>query len=377
MNEMNHLLPLWRQLRPTDQDFVLATIVAVEGSGYRKPGARMLIASDGRRAGTISGGCLEAEVAKKAFWYTENGPVVRRYSTRAEDGDVPYGMGCGGVVHVLLERRATAQPLLDAMTDAFDRRVPLAIATFVSGTKLGQRRFSAILPEPDDALSSAVRDALTMRQATLVPADEHAMPSANSTESIFAEWLAPRPGLFIVGAGNDVQPLIRLARELGWYIAVLDGRSHLATPERFPEADAAFRMTPDSLACLDLRPTDAVALMTHSLEQDKMALRAMLPLKPGYLGVLGPRQRTADMLYELAIESEINPYDAEQKAAAWLGALHAPMGLDLGGDGPAPIALAILAEIQQTITGRTGKPLRQLKATAAEMQPASMQSLEP
>ena len=102
MTDLDQILPLWQELRRTGTEYVLATVVAVEGSGYRKPGARMLIAADGRRAGTISGGCLEGEVARKAFWRTENGPVVRRYSTVAEDGEVPYGMGCGGIVHLLL-----------------------------------------------------------------------------------------------------------------------------------------------------------------------------------------------------------------------------------------------------------------------------------
>uniref|UniRef100_E6QIV5 Putative Xanthine dehydrogenase accessory factor n=1 Tax=mine drainage metagenome TaxID=410659 RepID=E6QIV5_9ZZZZ len=375
MNEMNHLLPLWRDLREADQDFVLATIVAVEGSGYRKSGARMIVASDGRRAGTISGGCLEAEVAKKAFWHTENGPVVRRYSTHAEDGDVPYGMGCGGVVHVLLERRISAQPLLSAMTEAYDYRQPMAVATFVGGTKLGQRLFSTATPEPDDDLSKAIHDALSLRQTALLSATQRAVQFSDFAESIFAEWIAPRPGLFVVGAGNDAQPLVRMARELGWYIAVMDGRSHLATRERFPEADAVFRITPDSLATLDLRATDAVALMTHSLEQDKMALRAMLPHKPAYLGVLGPRQRTADMLHELAIESEDNPTQAERTANLRLESLYAPMGLDLGGDGPAPIALAIIAEIQQTLTQHTGRALRELKITVAPP-PAMVESLK-
>ena len=86
MTDLDQILPLWRELRESGTEYVLATVVMVEGSGYRKPGARMLIAADGRRAGTISGGCLEGEVARKAFWHTKNGPIVRRYSTSPEDG---------------------------------------------------------------------------------------------------------------------------------------------------------------------------------------------------------------------------------------------------------------------------------------------------
>ena len=141
MTDLIQLLPLWNALRATQTEYVLATVMDVEGSGYRKPGARMLISADGRRAGTISGGCLEAEVAKKAFWHTANGPVMRRYSTSSEDGEVPFGMGCGGVVHLLLERRATAGPLFEQLATAFAERQPLAIATVVEGDQIGQRCF--------------------------------------------------------------------------------------------------------------------------------------------------------------------------------------------------------------------------------------------
>src|SRR5882672_7201611 len=137
MTDLDQILPLWRDLREAGKDYVLATVVEVEGSGYRKPGARMLIAADGRRAGTISGGCLEGEVARKAFWHTENGPVLRRYSTSAEDGEVPFGMGCGGVVHLLLERSSNAANVLERLASSFDARLPLAIATVLDGAAIG------------------------------------------------------------------------------------------------------------------------------------------------------------------------------------------------------------------------------------------------
>src|SRR5450755_2511907 len=131
MTDLEHVLPLWHELEATGADYVLATIVAVEGSSYRKPGARMLLAQDGRRAGTVSGGCLEAEVARRAWWLTTNGPVVERYSTLDDDGDLPYGSGCGGVVFILLERRETAGPLLIALEAGFIARKSMAMATIL------------------------------------------------------------------------------------------------------------------------------------------------------------------------------------------------------------------------------------------------------
>ena len=122
MTDLENILPLWHALESAGADYVLATVVDADGPSYRKPGARMLIAADGRRAGTVSGGCLEAEVAKRAWWLTERGPVVERYSTVADDEEMPYGSGCGGVVYVLLERRSTAALLLKALEPAFHAR---------------------------------------------------------------------------------------------------------------------------------------------------------------------------------------------------------------------------------------------------------------
>ena len=139
MNELEKILPLWRELETTGVDYVLATVVAVEGSSYRKPGARMLLTQDGRRAGTISGGCLEAEVARRAWWLTSSGPAVERYSTQEDDDDRPYGSGCGGVVNLLLERRQTAGPLLTALDESFKARIAVAVATVLEGPHIGSR----------------------------------------------------------------------------------------------------------------------------------------------------------------------------------------------------------------------------------------------
>ena len=356
MNEMHRLRPLWRTLRESGEEFVLATVVMLEGSGYRKAGARMLIAQDGRRAGTISGGCLEAEVAKKAFWHTENGPAMRTYSTHAEDGDVPFGMGCGGVIHLLLERRETAAPLLEAMERAYELRLGLAVATQLSGEAVGSRCWQM---EGDTGMAGSM-DAQLRGELLAVEARR----KSAGVDGIFAEWMEARTGLLIVGAGNDAQPLSRAAHAMGWHVSVMDGRSNLITRERFPEADALQLLTPEALDCLMLRATDTVVLMSHSLEQDRMALRSLLPRELAYLGVLGPRSRTADMVAELAAEAASGKGMAGshgELAAAWMEQLHAPMGLELGGDGAESVALSILAEIQQTLHQASGLPLRQLR----------------
>jgi xanthine dehydrogenase accessory factor len=374
MTDLEHILPLWNELEASGADYVLATVVAVEGSSYRRPGARMLLAQDGRRAGTVSGGCLEAEVAKRAWWLSQDGPVVERYSTLEDDGDLPYGSGCGGVVYILLERRKTASPLLHALKSAFDVRKPLAIAAVLEGPHMAKRAFATLLPPVGSSTSDSLSDILLQELA------EEALERRTSVEQkiqidgeatrAWMDYRAARPGLWIFGAGDDARPLVRLARELGWFVAVADGRSHLATQSRFPTADEVRSLTVSELPgsakdALPVLPTDAAVLLTHSFEQDSHILAALLnddhEFPCAYVGVLGPQRRTREALAEAARLRAITP--EADRIEGWLAQLHAPTGIDLGADTSASIALSILAEIQQTLNAATALPLRQVRAT--------------
>ena len=374
MTDLENILLLWHELEATGADYVLATVVDVDGPSYRKPGARMLIAPDGRRAGTVSGGCLEAEVAKRAWWLTESGPVVGRYSTAADDGDVPYGSGCGGVVYVLLERRATAKPLLTALEAAFHARTPLAIATVLEGADIAKRVFSrpSVQARPvnaskaeslESALGGLADQALDRTQSI----DQRVMIDGAETR-VWVDHRAARPGLWIFGAGDDARPLLHLARALGWFVAIADGRSHLVTRERFPEADTILPLSiadlPEggSSAFENLKATDAAVVLTHSFEQDSRILASLLgrDFLPAYLGVLGPQRRTRELLAEAARLLDL-PDDAE-RVERWLAQLHAPTGLDIGAETPAAIALSMIAEIQQTLNNGSALPLRQVRA---------------
>ncbi len=375
MTDLEHILPLWNELEAAGADYVLATVVAVEGSSYRRPGARMLLAQDGRRAGTVSGGCLESEVARRAWWLTEHGPVVERYSTLEDDGDLPYGSGCGGVVYILLERRSTASSLLHQLKCAFDTRQPLAIATVLDGKGIGTRAFAGITSaanvdaQSDSAatpiLKDAAQDALLARRAL----DRITLLDGAPTR-VWADYRAARPGLWVFGAGDDARPMVRLARELGWFVAVADGRSHLATAARFPAADLVVPLQIDALPDaplenLSILPTDAVALLTHSFEQDTRILALLLrdayEFQQAYVGVLGPQRRTREALAEAA--SLLHLAADPERVERWLSGIYAPMGIDLGADTAASIALSILSEIQQTLNAATALPLRQVRAS--------------
>lgn len=239
MTDLGQILPFWHDLERAGADYVLATVVGVEGSSYRKPGARMLLAQDGRRAGTISGGCLEAEVARRCWWLTSSGPVVERYSTQEDDGDRPYGSGCGGVVYLLLERRETARPVLAALEQAFNARLPSAVATLLEGPHIAA---SAIVGVASAVVSPGIEDeGLLVDIATLSLNEQHSfkqtIPIAGVPTRTWAGYTPARPGLWIFGAGDDAKALLAMAQQLGWFVAIADGRMHLATRERFPGAN--------------------------------------------------------------------------------------------------------------------------------------------
>ncbi len=382
MTDLERILPLWRALEAAGTDYVLATIVAVDGPSYRKPGARMLIAQDGRRAGTVSGGCLEAEVAQRAWWHTASGPVVERYSTVADDGDMPYGSGCGGVVYILLERRQTARPLLLALEAAFHARTSLAICTLLEGPQIAHRVFAGLpqneaqaaqpgahsAADPDAPLHELAQRALQFRTSI-----ESKALIAGAQTRIWADYRPARPGLWIFGAGDDARPLLHLARELGWFVAIGDGRSHLATRERFAQADEVHVLPVSALpaaapAHFRPLPSDAAIVMSHSFEQDSRILASLLALDfpLAYLGALGPQRRTREMLAEAA--RLLGRPDTPEQVERWLEQMHAPTGIDLGAETPAAVALSILAEVQQTLTAASALPLRTVRA----VQPASV-----
>ncbi len=375
MTDLERMLPLWRELETSGADYVLATIVAVEGSSYRKPGAHMLLAPDGRRVGTVSGGCLEAEVARRAWWLTSAGPVVERYATADDDGDRPYGSGCGGVVFLLLERRQTAGPLMVALEAAFKARTPLAIVTVLGGTQIGRRAYANLSNNSEELSNSVVFNPMVdvdVRELAELALDrrtsfETKVPLEGVPTRIWADYRAARPGLWIFSAGDDAKPLATLGRELGWFVAVGDGRSHLATRERFPSADEIHVLPiaelPDAApAHLSLLPSDAAVVMTHSFEQDSRVLASLLALAfpLAYLGVLGPQRRTRELLAEAAGLLHLSV--TAERVDQWLAEMHAPTGLDLGADTPAAIALSVVAEIQKVISAATGEPLRQIRA---------------
>lgn len=340
MSELRRILDLWKRASAAHEEICLATVVAVEGSAYRRPGARMLLTSAGQRAGTVSGGCLEAEIAKKAWWLTETGPSLQRYSSFFDDdGEMPYGLGCGGTVFVLLERGEPAGQCLEALRRAVEERTESVI---VSSTELKAPGTLLVLDRKRDRKNQVVwpreprADDLQAASAVLDTG------SSMHVEGRFLELVAPPPALILFGGGDDVQPLVELTTSLGWHVTVADDRSNLARAERFPGAAAVVNL---NTALAQAGASTAAVLMSHSYEQDRKVLRELLVREMRYIGMLGPRARTERLVGEIAGTLELTP-------AECMARLHSPVGLDLGGHSPAAIALSIGAELQAVFAGR-------------------------
>ena len=385
MTERRQLLDTLTTL-PADDEVVLATVVRVEGSAYRRPGARMLIPRYGRSVGTLSGGCLETEVSKKAWYLTEGGKaVVCRYSTASmtvsgqpmaeeyspgeadeaadEETELAFGLGCNGTVHVLLQRLPVGAPLFARLRAVEQGRAAAAQAIVIEksgnwAVNIGETVAIGIEGEQKTAFADSALTDLVQAELTSVcqhgrsqllqlngPADV-----GQQRLTLLLEYLPPQPALILIGAGHDAEPLVRLAALMGWRVTVVDGRRHFARPERFPGAEQVLCLSvADAAALMNIGPA-AVVIMSHSFSQDRDWLRHFLHQSPPYLGQLGPKSRTERLLGELAESHEPALGQAIRR-------LRAPVGLDLGGSTPEAVALAILAEAQAALNGRLGGPL--------------------
>ncbi|MFZ5842020.1 MAG: XdhC family protein [Pseudomonadota bacterium] len=405
MTERRQLLAMLDRL-PLDDEVVLATVVKVEGSAYRRPGARMLIPRYGRSVGTLSGGCLESEVSKKAWYLTEGGrAVVCRYSTASlsasahgdqggtnpdndndaetdAESELAFGLGCNGTVHVLLQRLPVTAPLFARLRAVEQGRAPAAQAIVIGksgewGANIGDTVAigSEVVSEnpaeacadrrpADPALASAVQAELT----AVLAAGQSRLLRYRRADGAELEWLLellpPRPELVIIGAGHDAEPLVRLAALMGWRVTVVDGRAHFARPERFPDADQVLCLSVADAARLPPVTRSVVVVMSHSFSQDRDWLRHFLHQSPLYLGQLGPKSRTDRLLGELAASDDPSLHRAIRR-------LRAPVGLDLGGSTPEAVALAILAEAQAALTGRLGGPLADRGASIHQNEPVA------
>ncbi len=339
MSELADIIAAYHALARDRKPMAMAMVVGVEGSAYRKVGARMLIAEDGRTWGGISGGCLERDVVLRSLAVMSEKVVVHHQYETADDEQLitsSASTGCGGTVDVLIHPYVDEQiQLLEAVVT--DRREQM-IATIIHAT--GAWRSLVGRSSTNDwpiELRSAIEG---QRSGTVVVA------SGNATAMVLIESILPTQELVIFGAGPDVVPILQIAKTLGWYVTVVAAPPATHSAERLRLADKVLiNGADDPLKDVTFNTGSAVILVTHNLARDR-AILEKLPRVPSYLGILGPRHRTQKVVNGLDLSLDDR-------------SVYSPIGLDLGAKTPDEIAVSIISEIIAWRNDRGGAPLRE------------------
>ncbi len=368
MKELQEILKKISNFAP-DEKAILATVVDVQGSGYRRAGARMLIDKNGFSIGTVSGGCLEADVLERAKKVLETGEscVITYDTTKDENSVFGLGMGCRGIVRILLETIEKENFFTRALEISFENREHQFLATLISSkndSALGGRIYydeveqfyyknlPNILIESKELFNDCLK-----YYSQEKPSEIRKYIIGENDFELFFEIIKPPINLQLFGAGYDALPLIKFAKELGWRVSVIDHRAAFANAERLPEVDEIIVSRAEDLSADFFTDENSVAVvMTHNYDRDLEILPRLLCSKFLYVGALGPKTRA-----EKILEESGETFTDEQ-----LARLYAPIGLDIGANSPEAIALSIIAEINAVLSKRNGGFLRERQGSIYE-----------
>ncbi len=341
---------------------VLATVVDVEGNAYRRPGAKMVIADEGDGVGSITAGCLEDEVLALAEDVIADGrPRLETFDLTGEDDVWGLGVGCNGVIDILLEPLdASYQPVVDAYEGGDD----IAVLTVLDGAGADTEQGDRVYAHPGDGALSLdapawpdwLVDALEGPTAELLDSetsDTLAFEDDGGTVEVFVDSVTAPPDLVVFGTGHDVAPVADLTSQVDFRVTVAGFRGATATEERFPAADEVVSTSPAQIRdALDLDGTTYAVIMTHNFIDDRIALEELLESPVPYIGLLGPRERFEEIREECRAEGR-------EFTESELDRIYTPAGLDLGGGTPFHIAQSIAAELTAVRFDREPKHLKE------------------
>ncbi|WP_293956617.1 MULTISPECIES: XdhC family protein [unclassified Sphingobacterium] len=365
MKEIKEIIASYQAAVNNNLRMSLATVVKVEGSSYRQPGARMLVTEDGNLTGAISGGCLEGDALRKALLSIQQRKNKLITYDTSNDEDAVFGiqLGCNGIVHILFEyidANNTSNPVSMLKRLQTDRIETVVVTLFSTkhrneqqGTVLISGEEKAIVSSSPDIDLSMLRDDINLAKEKKQSHLKKLIRGGHEMEAL-VEYIAPTVHLVIAGAGNDVKPLVEAAGIMGWETTVIDGRATHALPNRFPTAKRVILSTADKVADLvKIDPFTVFVLMTHNYHYDLVVLKSLIGAQTPYIGVLGPKTKLHRMFNELG--SEGIALDEIQKEK-----IFGPMGLDIGAETSEEIAFSIVSEIKTILSGRKGSSLKLL-----------------
>lgn len=367
MKEIKDIIRAYDEAVKQGKRTALATVVHVEGSSYRRPGARMLVTEEGNLTGAISGGCLEGDALRKALLVmTEKRTMLVTYDTNDEDdAKLGMGLGCNGIIQVLIEpvdNENSNNPVQLLKAVAAKRQKAVLVTLFSLHDRKAKQPGTCLLIKEDHTIIGSAE----VLQETLVAEAKNIFVSQTSsfknylalgeTETYnltaFTEYIKPPVSLVIVGAGNDVMPLVDMATILGWEATIVDGRANYAKAERFPSACQVLVAKPEEvLKQVVIDEQTVFALMTHNYNYDMAMLKELISSNARYIGLLGPRKKRDRIVDEL---KENGLSLSEQQ----LSTIYGPVGLDIGAETSEEIALSIIAEIQAVLSSRQGRQLK-------------------
>ncbi len=341
-----------------DRSAIIATVVGVEGSAYRRPGAKMVVEESGTGLGHITAGCLEDEVFELASEITREGEGrVETYDLMEDDDDVwGLGVGCNGIIDILIEPiDASFEPLVDA----FEDNDPIGVVTVLEGdVSLGTKGYYD--PVEDDVSGDSFPDWL--RSAVRDPArellesggsDTIEVSSAEGSAVVFIDSITPAPQLLVVGSGHDVGPVVELGKKNGYRVSVAGFRGATDLADRFPRADETVTTSPTAITNdVDLSAETYAVVMTHNFIDDRLALEQLVEAEIPYIGLMGPRERFEEMQDEFEAEGRVFGDDE-------LATIYTPIGLDLGGGSPYQIATSIVSEVLAVSNDREPNHLKE------------------
>jgi xanthine/CO dehydrogenase XdhC/CoxF family maturation factor len=367
MKEINNIIKSYDEARKEGRQTALATVVHLEGSSYRRPGARMLITDEGQLTGAISGGCLEGDALQKALLVMsqQQSRIVTYDTTDEDDNTLGVGLGCNGIIQVLMEPENENDPMnpVSFLRKVTGRRQKAVLVTVFSlEDKKNQQAGTCLLLDESGNFLGNLQDAVLekrLKEDAQIAFEQERSSFKNYISekhnlTAFIEFVKPAVSLVIIGAGNDVIPLVEMADVIGWESSVVDGRSSHARPERFLKACQVLVSKPENvLDQIHIDEQTVFVLMTHNYNYDKAMLKALVTKKIKYLGMLGPKKKLDRMLGEL--KDEGFNLTAEQGSIVF-----GPVGLDLGAETAEEIALSIIAEIKAVLSEKSGQSLRNI-----------------
>lgn len=360
MKEIADIIKAYHRATANHKRAALATVVKLEGSSYRRPGARMLITEDGLLTGAISGGCLEGDALRKALsaiMQQENKLVT--YDTTDED-DAKFGvqLGCNGIVHILFEPINVDDKLnpIALLIALASKREDAVLVTLFSlngkiqpGTNMLYKSTNILSKIQSVASDEVVEDAAKVWQSRTSLFKVYT--AEGQSVNAFLEFVRPPIALIIAGAGNDAQPLAEIAWLMGWEVTIADGRPAHASAQRFPNARTVLVVKPEQMMSqITIDDQTAFVLMTHNYNYDLDLLNRLLLTKAPYIGTLGPKKKLIRMLDEL-----------EMNTAANESRIYGPIGLDIGAETAEEIAISIIAEVKSVFTGASASFLKDKK----------------